>query len=189
MGAVTLSMQVTLDGRIAGSNGEFDWPIVGDELLGSFNEEIRDVESFLYGRRMFQEMAEFWPTGDTNPVATPAMAEYARIWRPKPKVVFSNTLAEVGWNTRIVRGDDLPAAMAALRDPGTGRHVLYGGADLAATLMAHDLIDEYWLYVHPVVLGGGPRLFGTLERRLPLDLVHSRIFPGGVTHLRYRSTH
>lgn len=189
MGTVTLSMQVSLDGRIAGPNGEFDWPIVGDELLGSFNDEIRDAESFLYGRRMFEEMVEFWPTGDTNPVATPQMAEYARIWRPKPKVVFSDTLAAADWNTRIVRGDDLAATMAALRAPGGGRHVLYGGADLAAALMAHDLIDEYWLYVHPVVLGGGRRLFGDLEHRLGLDLIQSREFPGGVTHLRYRSAH
>lgn len=189
MGAVILSMQLSLDGRIAGPNGEFDWPVVGEELLGYFNDEMRDVDTFLYGRRMYEEMAEFWPTGDTNPVATAAMADYARIWRPMPKIVFSDTLDDAEWNTRIVRGDGLPETLSALRARPDSRHLLYGGANLAAALMARDLIDEYWLFVHPVVLGGGPRLFGDLERRLQLELTESRRFPDAVVHLRYRSTH
>lgn len=78
MSAVTLSMQMSLDGRTAGPQGEFDWPIVGDELLGSFTEEAREAAAFDYGRRMYTEMAGFWPTGDTAPGATPSMAEYAR---------------------------------------------------------------------------------------------------------------
>lgn len=189
MGTVILSMQVSLDGRIAGPNGEFDWPIVGEDLLGYFNGQIADADTFLYGRRMYQEMVEFWPTGDTNPVATAQMAEYARLWRPMPKIVFSNTLDNAEWNTRIVRGDDLPDAIGDLRAQEDGKHLLYGGADLAATLMAQDLIDEYWLFVHPVVLGAGPRLFTHLEERLHLDLMHSHTFPGNAVHLRYQSTH
>jgi len=189
MGTVILSMQLSLDGRIAGPNGEFDWPIVGDELLGFFNDQIADAETFLYGRRMYLEMAEFWPTGDSNPVATAAMADYARLWRPMPKIVFSDTLQQADWNTRIVGSDDLAAAVAELRSRDGGRHILYGGAHLAGALMGRDLIDEYWLFVHPVILGAGARLFGDLARRLTLELVESRTFPGTVVHVRYRSAH
>lgn len=187
MSPVTLSMQMSLDGRTAGPHGEFDWPIVGDELLGSFNEEAREAATFLYGRRMYEEMAEFWPTGDTAPGATASMADHARIWRPMPKVVFSDSLQEAGWDTRIVRGAGLVDAVRELRARDGGRHILYGGADLAAALMAHDLVDEFWLFVHPVVLGGGPRLFGDLDHRTVLEPTGSRTFPGGVAHLRYRT--
>lgn len=185
MGTVILSMQVSLDGRIAGPNGEFDWPVVGEEMLGYFNDEARDADTFVYGRRMYLEMAEFWPTGDTNPYATTQMAEYARIWRPTQKIVFSDSLERADWNTRIVRRADVPAVMAELRTHG--KHLFHGGAETAATLMADDLIDEYWLFVHPVVLGGGPRLFGDLGRRLQLELADSRTFPGGASYLRYRT--
>lgn len=189
MGTVILSMQLSLDGRIAGPNGEFDWPIVGDELLGFFNDQIADADTFLYGRRMFQEMIEFWPTGDTNPVSSPTMVDYAKLWRPMPKLVFSDTMEQADWNTRIVRSYDLRAAVTELRSQDSGRHILYGGAHLAGALMAQDLIDEYWLFIHPVILGGGPRLFNDLEHRLTLEPVESRTFPGGVIHVRYRSAH
>ncbi|MEJ7650744.1 MAG: dihydrofolate reductase family protein [Nakamurella sp.] len=189
MSTVILSMQVSLDGRIAGPDGEFDWPIVGDELLDLFNDQIANAETFLYGRRMYQEMAEFWPTGDSNPVATPAMADYARLWRPMPKIVFSDTLQQADWNTRIVGSDDLAATVAELRSQDRGRHILYGGAQLAGALMARDLIDEYWLFIHPVILGDGPRLFADLEHRLTLEQVETRTFPGSVVHVRYRCAH
>jgi dihydrofolate reductase len=182
-------MQVSLDGRIAGPNGEFDWPKVGDELLGYFNDQVRDASSFVYGRRMFQEMAEFWPAGDTNPMSTAQMVDYAGIWRPMPKIVLSDSLSAVDFNTRVVPRRNVADEISALRSQRGGAHVFYGGARAAATLMALDLIDEYWLFVHPVVLGAGPRLFDDLPHRITLELAESRTFPGDALHLRYRSAH
>jgi dihydrofolate reductase len=117
------------------------------------------------------------------------MAEYARIWRPMPKVVFSDSLPVADFNTRVVPRQKLVDEISTLRAQTGGTHVFYGGANAAATLMALDLIDEYWLFVHPVVLGGGPRLFDDLPQRISLELVETRTFPGDALHVRYRSTH
>lgn len=185
MGKIIFSMQLSLDGYIEGPNGEFDWPIVEAELLDYFNDEIADVDTFLYGRKVYDGMAAFWPTADTNPVSNAPMQEYARIWRPMPKIVFSRTLERADWSTRIV-ADDLPGAVAELRAQPDTTHLLYGGADVTATFMAHDLIDEYWLFIHPVFLGGGTRLFGPLEHRQDLTLTETRTFSSAVVHARYR---
>lgn len=189
MSLLVLSMQVSLDGRIAGPNGEFDWPKVGVELLGYFNDQVRTASSFVYGRRMFQEMAEFWPTADVNPISTAPMVDYARIWRPMPKIVFSDSLPAADFNTRVVPEQKITDEINELRAQRGGPHVFYGGAKSAATLMALDLIDEYWLFVHPVVLGGGPRLFDDLPNRITLELAESATFPGDALHLRYRAIH
>lgn len=187
MGRIVLSMQVSLDGFTEGPQGEFDWPIIEEEILEYFNDEMGAVDSFLYGRRVYEGMTAFWPTADENSAITsPQMQEYARIWRPKPKVVFSDTLERADWDTRVVRSEQLEATAAELRAEPDATHLLYGGADLAATFQRLDLLDEYWLFVQPVLLGGGTRFFSALDARQALVLVEHRTFFGGVMHLRYR---
>jgi dihydrofolate reductase len=182
VGTITLWMQVSADGYVEGPNGEFDWPVVRDELHGYFNDQLRGASTFIYGRKVYEMMAGFWPGVEDDPNSSLRHVEYARIWKPMPKLVFSTTLGEADWNARLA--DDPAAEAAKLRDEN-GRHVLFGGAQIAHAFQADDLIDDYRLFVHPVVLGGGKPLFAQQDRR-PLTLVESTTYAPGVVHLHYR---
>ncbi len=134
------------------------------------------------GRVMHQNMAAFWPTADQDPAAPAPIREYARIWRDMPKFVFSRTLQHVDWNSTLVR-DVVPADIRALKaQPGGDLSI--GGADLAASFMRHDLIDEFRIYVHPVIVGRGRTPFPP-DLHLPLRLVETHAFGNGVTLLHY----
>jgi dihydrofolate reductase len=186
MRKIILMMSVSLDGFIEGPNRELDWHMVDDELHTHFNEQLEAMGAFLNGRVTYELMAGFWPTADTDPSSTRPMVEFARIWRDMPKIVFSRTLERADWNTTIVR-DVVVEEITALRARPGGDLVL-GGADLAAAFMRHDLIDEYRLYVHPVVIGRGKPLFQSSDTKISLRLVETRTFGAGVILLRYQRT-
>ena len=183
MRRIILWMQQSVDGYIEGPQGEFDWPIVLPEMNRFFNAKARELGGFLYGRRVYQMMAGFWPTADVDP-DTPETAEFAGIWKPKPKFVFSSTLDTTEWNTTVL-GGSVTDEVAKLKAAGGGDLALFGGAEIAGAFMGEDLIDEFHLFTHPVVLGGGKRLFSPLERRLPVRLVEARTFEPGVMLMRH----
>ncbi len=187
MGSVTVWMQMSFDGFAEGPNGEFDWPIVGPELNNYFIDELGAVDTFLYGRRVYEMMAAFWPTADANPEGAPLQAAFARIWKPMPKLVFSRTLDRADWNTTVV-SDRLAEEVMQLKQQPDSRHVLFGGANTVATFMRLDLIDEYRLFVHPVLLGEGRSLLSGSEERKRLALVEARTFDGSVVGLHYKRT-
>jgi len=180
---IILMMSVSIDGFIEGPNRELDWHMVDDELHSHFNEQLRAMGAFLDGRVMYELMASFWPTADADPSSTPPMVEFARIWREMPKIVYSRTLERADWNARVVRDVVVDEVLELKAQPG-GDLVL-GGADLAAAFMRLDLIDEYRLYVHPIVLGQGKPLFPASDARINLRLVETRTFGNGVVLLRY----
>jgi RibD C-terminal domain. len=105
MGRLIYSMSVSLDGFVETPSRSLDWVTVDEELHSFFNDEAREMSAFLYGRRLYELMVDYWPTAETDPSATPAMLEFARIWKDKPKIVFSRTLGRVEWNSRLVRDD------------------------------------------------------------------------------------
>jgi dihydrofolate reductase len=181
---VIYSMNVSLDGFVAGPNGELDWVIVDEELHRHFSDEARAAGAFLYGRRIYELMARDWPPVDQDPAAPGYMLEFARIWKDKPKIVFSKTLERVAWNSRLVR-DNVGEEIARLKaQPGPDVEV--SGPTIAASLMRLGLIDEYRPVVHPVVLGRGTPYFPALESAIKLRLVETRRFATGVVYLRYQ---
>jgi len=184
MRKVILMMSVSLDGFIEGPNGELDWHLVDDELHSHFNEQLSAMGAFLNGRVTYELMAGFWPTADTDPSSTGPMVEFARIWRDMPKIVYSRTLERVDWNTTVVR-DVVPEEVMELK-AAPGGDLSLGGAGLAAAFLRHDLIDEYRLYVHPVVIGRGKPLFPPSDARITLRLAETRTFGNGVVLLRYQ---
>lgn len=99
------SMSVSLDGYVAALNGDIDWGAPSEELHWWFNEQARTTGLSLYGRKMWEVLSSYWPTGDQQPNATPVEIDFAKAWRETPKVVFSSTVTEVDWNTRLHRGD------------------------------------------------------------------------------------
>ena len=184
MRKVIYSMNVSLDGFVEGSNRELDWSIPDEELHRFWNDQVREMSAFLYGRRLYELMANFWPTADQDPSAPDYIVEFARLWRDMPKVVFSTTLEKVKWNSRLVR-DDIADEVARLKaQPGKDMDV--GGPTLATTFMRLGLIDEYRLVVHPIVLGAGTPFFPPLDERVGLRLVETHTFGSGFVYLRYQ---
>ncbi|MEU8825763.1 dihydrofolate reductase family protein [Streptomyces sp. NPDC048636] len=184
MRRVTYSMGVSLDGYIVGPDGDFDWTEPDEELFRFVTDEIREVGVHLMGRRLYETML-YWETADQDPSLDASMLEWAAIWKPLPKVVFSTTLSAVRGNARLVSGG-LTEEIERLRaEPGEG-DIAIGGATLAAEAAASGLIDEYRPRVHPVLVGGGIPFLPRHERRMDLELVETRTFNSGVVHLRYR---
>ena len=184
MRKIILMMSVSLDGFFEGPDRELDWQMVDDELHAHFNDQLSAMGAFLDGRVTYELMAGFWPTADTDPSSTGPMVEFARIWRDMPKIVYSRTLQRADWNTTIVRNVVANEVRELKAQPGGD--LALGGADLAATFMHLDLIDEYRLYVHPVVIGRGKPLFPSSDARISLELAETRTFGNGVVLLRYQ---
>jgi dihydrofolate reductase len=182
MGKVIYAMSVSLDGFIAGAGDDLSWSYPSPELHRHFNELDRAADFFLYGRRMYETMAAFWPTADEIPAAPDFVIEYAHIWKEKKKIVFSNSLAQVGWNSQLFRGD-IPKEIHRLKT--LGKVMSVSGATLAGAFMRLGLIDEYRLYVHPILLGSGKPMFPALHVPIHLKLVETQTFPSGVILLRY----
>ena len=176
-------MSVSVDGYMEGPRGEIDWHMVDDELHRHMNGWLGRAGGFLEGRATYELMAEFWPTADQDPAAPPPVVEFARIWRDMPKVVYSRTLERADWNATVVH-DVVPADVLALKAQPGGDLVL-GGADLAAEFARHDLIDEYRLYLHPIVIWRGTPMLRPSDAKVPLRLIETHTFGNGVVLLRY----
>ena len=175
-------MAVSLDGYIAGPRGEGGWAAPDEELHRFHNDQAQELGLHLLGRRLYEVMA-YWETAEErNPTAPQYELEFARIWKVLPKIVYSTTLEEVEGDSRLSRGD--PADEVLELKQKSGADIAVGGAALASSLTAHGLIDEYHLFVTPVVLGGG-RPFFAGDTRLDLELLETRTFGSGVVYLRY----
>ncbi|WJE01201.1 dihydrofolate reductase family protein [Streptomyces antimycoticus] len=186
MRRVTYSMGVSLDGYIVGPDGGFDWTAPDEEVFRSSIDEIREVGVHLLGRRLYETML-YWETADQDPSLDDSMLEWAALWNPLPKVVFSTTLSAVRGHARLASGGVAEEIERLRAEPGEG-DIAIGGATLAAEAAASGLIDEYRARVHPVLVGGGIPFFPQRERRVDLELVEARTFGSGVLYLRYRVT-
>lgn len=183
MGKLVYSMSMSLDGFAAAPDGSLDWVLVDDELHAHFNEEAATMSASLYGRRMYELMAGYWPTAETDPAAPPVMVDFGRIWLATPKIVFSSTLEEVAWNSRLVSGDAVTEVARLKAEPGFDMDV--GGPTLAGSLLRAGLVDEIRTYVHAVVLGAGLPFFPRLDSSIRTRLLETRVFGSGVILLRY----
>lgn len=184
MRLVTYSMGVSLDGYIVGPDGTLAWTAPDEEVFRSHLDELRVVGVHLLGRRLYETML-YWETAEQDQSLDAAELEWAALWKPLPKVVFSSTLAAVQGHARLAAGG-LAKEIERLRaEPGEGA-IAIGGATLAAEAAALGLIDEYRPRVYPVLVGGGIPYFPQRERRVDLELVETRAFRSGVVYLRYR---
>jgi len=183
MRKIVLHMSVSLDGFFEGPDHDIGWHRVDDELHTYVNEHLAPLSAFLEGRVSYELMEGFWPTADQDPGISPPMREFAGIWRDMPKIVFSRTLEHVGENAEVRREVDPDEIRALKEEPGGDMAV--GGADLADAFRRHDLIDEYRLYVNPVLLGRGRQLFAPADTPSDLRLVETHVFGNGVVLLRH----
>jgi dihydrofolate reductase len=181
MGKVVVFGTVSLDGYIEGPGQDISWHRVDEELHREFNAQLSEMSAFLSGRITHQLMAGYWPTADKEPDVTPVEAEFSAIWRDKPKYVYSRTLDHADWNTTVKR-EVVVDEVEAIKATGD---VSLGGARVGATFLELGLIDEYRLYVNPIVLGAGTLLFPP-GARVDLDLVESSERGNGVVFVRYQ---
>jgi dihydrofolate reductase len=178
------SMTVSLDGFIAGPDGGIDWSVPDEELFLLHHQQVQEIGVHLCGRRLYETMV-YWETAEENPLAA-EQVEFAQTWKALPKVVFSTTLQSVVGNTRLAR-DSVGKEVARLREQ-PGKDIGVGGAGLAGACMKLGLIDEWRLFVSPVLLGGGTLYFPPLDEKINLELVETRTFGSRVVYLRYRRT-
>ncbi len=176
------SMTVSLDGYIAGPDGAIDWSVPDEELFRFHHQHVQELGVHLCGRRLYETMV-YWETAEESPLAA-EQVEFAQTWKALPKVVFSTTLQSVVGNTRLAR-EDVGEEVSRLEEQ-PGKDIGVGGAGLARACMELELIDEWRLFVSPVLLGGGTPYFPPLEKRINLELIETRTFGSRVVYLRYR---
>jgi len=169
-------MMVSLDGFMEGPNRELDWHVTDEEFGQYVADMAKTIDTILFGRVTYQMMAEYWPTS-TEPEA-PMMNDL-------PKVVFSRTLDKVEWkNARLVKGN-IEEEIARLKEQPGKDIALIGSADLASTLMRLRLIDEWRVFINPVVLGQGSPMFKNVDRT-SLKLLKAQTFRSGNVLLYYQ---
>jgi dihydrofolate reductase len=183
VGKLIYSLNVSLDGFAAAPDGGLDWANVDEEVHTWFNDETRALDASLYGRRLYELMADYWPTGEDDPSATDVEKEFSRIWKAMPKIVFSSSLERVEHNSRLVRGD-VTEMLEELRREFAG-DLDVGGPNLAGQFVRRGLVDEFRLVVHPVVLGAGLPFWPELDAPLRLRAVKTHTFASGVEARSY----
>ena len=185
MRKLVLFMHTSLDGFVAGPNGELDWISYDEELERYAAELVSTVGSPLYGRVTYQMMESYWPTVLKNPSSKKYELEHAQWVENINKVVFSKTLQKVDWkNTRLIKENIAEEIQKLKQQPGKDL-VIFGSPGLAQTFMRLGLIDEYRLTVNPVVLGRGIPLFKEIKDRINLRLINAKTFNSGVVGFHY----
>jgi dihydrofolate reductase len=183
MRRIVVHVGVSLDGFFEGPDHDIGWHLVDDEMLTYINDYLATTSAFLFGRVTHELMADVWPTADEDPEISGPMEEFAPIYRRIPRIVFSRTLERDEWATEIHREVDPEQIRALQQQPGGDMTI--GGADLIDSFRRLDLIDEYRLFVNPVLLGRGRPLFGPADAPADLELVETRRFGNGVVLLRH----
>ena len=184
MAKLIYSAITSLDGYVADEDGNFDWAAPDEEVHSFVNDLERPVGTYLYGRRMYEVMS-YWETAHTLPDQPPVVEDFAKIWQAAEKVVYSNTLEDVfSARTRIERDFDAEA-IRELRATAE-RDITVGGPELAAQAIKAGLVDEYQLFLAPVMVGGGKQALPD-DVRAELELLDERRFGNGTVYLRYRT--
>jgi dihydrofolate reductase len=184
MKQLILLMHVSLDGFVAGPNGEMDF-ITFNEAQFDFVGTLTDnANTVLYGRKTWEMMEPYWPTADQKPNATNHTKKHAAWYRQSLKLVVSNTLQKGGENTRIISGD-IVKIMNEEKQRGSSDILMIGSPSTAHTFTNAGLIDQFWLFLNPVILGAGIPLFKDVTARKQLKLVETKPFDTGVVGLHY----
>ncbi len=178
-------MHISLDGFVAGPNGEMDWIKVDQEIFDYVGKRISEGDTALYGRITYEMMENYWPTAAESPTATKHDIEHSKWYSKVHKVVLSKTMKGATLNNTKIISENLSDEINKIRQ-GTGADILLFGSPTAThSLMQHNLIDGYWLFVNPVILGKGIPLFGGITDKTKLKLVTTQQFTSGVTELNY----
>jgi dihydrofolate reductase len=185
-------MHISLDGFVAGPNGEMDWIKADEEIFNYVGKRISEGDTALYGRVTYQMMESYWPTAGDKPTATRHDIEHSKWYAKVHKVVLSKTMKDAGLpagqagltNTTII-SDNLLDSINEIKHQAGNDILLFGSPTATHSLIQLSLIDGYWLFVNPIILGRGIPLFVDIKDKIKLDLLNTRQFTCGVTELNY----
>jgi dihydrofolate reductase len=185
MRKIIISLHTTLDGFVAGPNGEMDWIKFDDELFDVVGKVTNEADTALYGRVTYEMMASYWPGAADLPGASKHDIEHSQWYNSVHKVVISRTLTgDQAYKTTFI-GHNVPGEIAKIKNQPGKNILIFGSPAIVHVLMEHSLIDEYWLFINPVILGKGIPLFIEMNHKAALKLVTSKTFPCGVIGLNY----
>lgn len=184
MRKLKLQMQISVDGFVAGPNGEMDWMEWnwGDDIKDYVGAIHANVDTLVLGRNLAQGFIPHWAAAVTKPEEN---NEFARKMNDAPKIVFSKTLKKSEWDNTQIAGGDLNDEITKLKRAPGADLITYGGAKLVSNLISQNLIDEYHLFINPSSIGTGLAIFQSLQQRLALSLVASRSFSCGIVVLYF----
>ncbi len=185
MRKVIFGMNTTIDGFIEGPHRELDWAIADDDLHNFYARLLTNAGIILFGRITYELMVNYWPTAINDHSMSEGEVNFANAINPLPKIVFSNTLQHVGWNTTVLNSI-IPDEINKMKSQPGGDILLGGGATIAQAFFRSGLIDEIQLVVHPVVIGAGKALFRGLDAGMKLNYKWSQTFPSGAVALCYQ---
>ena len=178
-------MHVSLDGFVAGPNGELNWAKVDEEIFDHVGKRISEGDTALYGRVTFQMMESYWPTAADKPTATKHDIEHSKWYKNVHKVVLSNTMKDAELNNTTIISDNISNRMNEIKQQAGNDILLFGSPTATHALMQHGLIDGYWLFVNPIILGQGIPLFVDIKDKIKLKLISAHQFTCGVNALDY----
>lgn len=182
---LVLFMHTSLDGFVAGKNGEMDWINVSDEIFEYAEKRTQEADTALYGRTTYEMMEGYWPTAADQPNPTKHDIDHSRWYSKVAKVVLSKTMNGANLvNTKVI-GDNVTDEIIKLKQSPGKEIIIFGSPSAAHSLMAAKLIDDYWLFVNPVLLGEGIPLFKNIKDKTILTLVANEVFSSGVVCLHY----
>jgi dihydrofolate reductase len=185
MGKIISFMHISLDGFVAGPNGEMDWIKIDQEIFGHVGKRIGKTNAALYGRVTYDMMENYWPTAADKPTATKHDIEHSKWYSKAHKIVLSRTMKGMALaNTKII-SEDLPGNINEIRQQEGEDILLFGSPTATHALIQLDLIDGYWLFVNPIILGQGIPLFTGIRDKIKLKLLGTQQFASGVIELNY----
>jgi len=180
MRKIIFSINMTIDGFADHTAG-----IADDELHDFFTDLLDSADTVLLGRKTYEMMARYWPFADQDPKSTKSELKFAEKYNNVSKLVFSNTLKDVKWNNTTLAKSNLIDEVLNLKNQN-GKYIFAGSLSIASALAQKNLIDEYWLLIHPIVLGKGKLLFEDLQSRIDLKLIETKTFSSGVVVIHYQ---
>ena len=180
-------MNVTLDGFMAGPDSELDWHFErwSEEMAVSLSVELGKADTIVLGRVTYDAMAEYWPMRTNCLSIAREDIAFADMMNSHSKVVFSNTIHKTHWNNSRVAKGNLRSEIQKMKLEHGKDMILYGSGKLVTALVQEDLVDEYRLWIHPVLLGKGRSFFNAIDNKQELQLIDRKSFPSGVVELRY----
>ena len=179
-------MHMSLDGFVAGPNGELDWAKVDQEIFDYVGKRISGGDTALYGRVTYELMESYWPTAGSKPNASKHDIEHSKWYSKVHKVVLSKTMKEEGLTNTTVISNSLPERINKIKEGDGPDILLFGSPTATHALIQLNLMDGFWLFLNPVILGRGISLFSGIQDKIKLKLLPtSRQFACGVTELNY----
>lgn len=178
-------MHISLDGFVSGPNGEMNWIKVDEEIFNYVEKRISEGDTALYGRTTYQMMENYWPTAGDKPDASKHDIEHSKWYKKIRKIVLSTTLKESDLTHTHIISDHLSDQINKLKQDEGKEILVFGSPRATHALMQQNLIDGYWLFVNPIILGQGVPLFTNIKEKTKLNLVGTRQFTSGVTELNY----